>query len=86
MKWEEFKDLLVGIGPDTALGRVVSVRAENRKEILENFPPEYHRIRNEWKAKHAEFVKAHTSKKTMDAQLDAIKMAFLSMAGLGGDR
>lgn len=36
MKWEEFRDLLVGIAPDTALGRIVSVRAEDRKEYLEN--------------------------------------------------
>ena len=55
MKWEEFRDLLVGIAPDTALGRIVSVRAEDRKEYLENFTPEQHRIRNEWKSKHAEF-------------------------------
>ena len=48
MKWEEFRDLLVGIGPDTALGRIVSIRAEDRKEILENFTPEQHRVRNAW--------------------------------------
>ena len=33
MKWEEFRDLLVGIGPDTALGRIVSIRAEDRKKF-----------------------------------------------------
>ena len=85
MKWEEFRDLLVGIAPDTALGRIVSVRAEDRKEYLENFTPEQHRIRNEWKSRHAEFIKNHTSKEQMDAQLDAMKMAFMRMAGLGGD-
>ena len=85
MKWEEFRDLLVGIAPDTALGRIVSVRAEDRKEYLENFTTEQHRIRNEWKSKHAEFIKNHTSKEQMDAQLDAMKMAFMRMAGLGGD-
>ena len=85
MKWEEFRDLLVGIAPDTALGRIVSVRAEDRKEYLENFTPEQHRIRNEWKSKHAEFIKNHTTKEQMDAQLDAMKMAFMRMAGLGGD-
>ena len=85
MKWEEFRDLLVGIGPDTALGRIVSIRAEDRKEILENFTPEQHRIRNEWKSRHAEFIKNHTSKEQMEAQLDAMKIAFLRMAGLGGD-
>ena len=53
MKWEEFRDLLVGIGPDTALGRIVSIRAEDRKEILENFTPEQHRVRNAWQSRHA---------------------------------
>ena len=85
MKWEEFRDLLIGIGPDTALGRIVSIRAEERKEYLENFTPEQHRLRNAWKSKHAEFIKNHTSKEAVDAQLEAMKMAFLHMAGLGGD-
>ena len=76
--------MLIGIAPDTALGRIVSVRAEDRKEYLENFTPEQHRIRNEWKSKHAEFIKNHTTKEQMDAQLDAMKMAFMRMAGLGG--
>ena len=49
MSWEEFKQMLIGIAPDTALGRIVSVRAEDLKEYLENFTPEQHRIRNEWK-------------------------------------
>lgn len=85
MSWEEFKQMLIGIAPDTALGRIVSVRAEDRKEYLENFTPEQHRIRNEWKSRHAEFIKNHTSKEQMEAQLDAMKIAFLRMAGLGGD-
>ena len=77
--------MLIGIGPDTALGRIVAIRAEDRKEYLENFSPEQHRIWNAWKSKHAEFIRNHTSKEAMDAQLDAIKMGFLHMAGLGGD-
>lgn len=85
MKWKEFRDLLVGIGPDTALGRIVSIRAEDRKEILENFTPEQHRVRNAWKEKHVEFIKKHTSKETVDEQMNAMKMAFMHMAGLGGD-
>lgn len=85
MKWDEFRDLLVGLGPDTALGRVVSIRSEERKEMLENFTPECHRIRNAWKSKHAKFVKEHTSKEFMDDQLNALKMGFMRMAGLGGD-
>lgn len=85
MKWEEFKDLLIGIGPETALGRIVSIRAEERKEYLENFTPEQHRIRNKWKTRHMEFIKSHTSKEAMNAQINAIKAGFLAMEGLGGD-
>ena len=85
MPWEEFRQMLIGIGHDTALGRSVAIRAEDRKEYLENFSPEQHRIRNAWMSKHAEFIRNHTSKEDMDAQLDAIKMGFLHMAGLGGD-
>lgn len=77
--------MLIGIAPDTALGRIVAIRAENRKEYLENFTPEQHRIHNKWKTRHAEFIKNHTTKEQMDAQLDAMKMAFMRMAGLGGD-
>ena len=77
--------MLIGIAPDTALGRIVAIRAEDCKEYLENFTPEQHRIRNAWKSKHAEFIKNHTSKEKMDAQLEAMKMAFIRMAGLGGD-
>lgn len=85
MSWEEFRQMLIGISPDTALGRIVAIRSEDRKEYLENFSPEQHRIRNEWMSKHAAFIREHTSKEAMDAQLDAIRMGFLRMAGLGGD-
>ena len=85
MPWKEFRQMLIGISPDTALGRVVAIRAEDRKEVLENFTPEQHRVRNAWQSRHAEFVKAHTSKAQADAQMQAMKMAFMRMAGLGGD-
>ena len=85
MPWKEFRQMLIGISPDTALGRVAAIRAEDRKEILENFTPEQHRIRNAWQSRHAEFVKTHTSKEQVDAQMQAMKMAFMRMAGLGGD-
>ena len=54
MSWEEFKQMLIGIAPDTALGRIVSVRAEDRKEYLENFTPEQQRKAMEALAKKKE--------------------------------
>lgn len=49
MSWAEFCTLLTGIMPKTPLGQVVSIRSEEDKDILKNFTPEQHRIRNEWR-------------------------------------
>lgn len=77
MKWDEFKDLLSGIGPDTPLGRIVSIRAEEDKEILKHFTKEQHKIRNEWRSKKAKQI----SKEEMDHVLNMFKNAFIAMAG-----
>ncbi len=79
MKWDEFADLLSGLGPDTALGRIVSIRAEDNDEILKHFTPEQCRIRNEWRRKRAKAV----SLEDRDAFLEEMKKAFLAMAGEG---
>lgn len=80
MKWDEFRDLLVGIVPDTALGRIVSIRAENDKEVLKHFSKEQHRIRNEWRHRRAQAIKPED----METILNGLKQAFISMAGAGG--
>ena len=79
MKWDEFRDLLIGLGPDTALGRVVAIRAEDRKEYLENFTPEQHRIRNEWQRKRAKYLAQTITKEQMNNTMNMFKTAFLSM-------
>lgn len=76
MPWDEFRDLLVGIGPDTPLGRIVSIRAEEDKEVLKHFSKEQHRIRNEWRKRNAKKV----SEKDMEDILNSLKNAFISMA------
>lgn len=50
--WSEFCSLLSGIMPKTPLGQIVSIRAEEDKEILKNFTKDQHRIRNEWRNKN----------------------------------
>ncbi len=77
MKWAEFKSLLIGISPDTALGRVVSIRAENDKEILKHFNKEQKRIRNEWRQRKAKEV----TPQQMDDVLEQFRQAFIAMAG-----
>ncbi|MEY8001207.1 Gp15 family bacteriophage protein [Clostridium sp. Mt-5] len=51
MSWAEFCTLLAGIMPKTPLGQVISIRSEENKDILKNFTPDQHRIRNEWRNK-----------------------------------
>ncbi len=79
MKWAEFKDLLTGILPDTALGRIVAIRAEEDKDILKHFSKEQHRIRNEWRARSAKRVEPGN----MEDILEQIRQGFISMAGGG---
>ena len=49
MKWLEFSALISGIGPDTALGRVVAIRAETDKEVIKHFSDDQRRIWREWR-------------------------------------
>lgn len=80
MKWSEFSALLVGMGPDTPLGRIVAIRAEEDAEVLKNFTKEQNRIRNEWRSRRAKQI----SKKEMENVLNGFKNAFIAMAG--GDK
>lgn len=77
MKWDEFRDLLVGISPDTALGRIVSIRSENDREHLKHFTKEQRRIRSEWLQRQAK----QTSLKDRDKFLEQLKQTFITMAG-----
>ncbi|MCC8064449.1 MAG: bacteriophage Gp15 family protein [Clostridiales bacterium] len=54
MKWSEFCDLLTGLGPDTALMRVVSIRSEEDKEMLKHFTPAQRRMRSQWRTRTAQ--------------------------------
>jgi len=77
MQWDEFRALLAGISSETALGRVVAIRAENDKNILKNFTPEQHRIRNSWKKRQAQI----RTEEDLKNVLDGFKEAFIAMAG-----
>lgn len=45
----EYLALLTGLGPDTPLGRIVSIRAEKDPKIIQNFTENERTIYNEWK-------------------------------------
>lgn len=77
MKASEFFALLKGLNEKTPLGRIVSIRAENDKEILKNFSKYERDIRNEWRKKMANNIK----EEDMQNILENLKQAFISMAG-----
>lgn len=78
MRWSEFRSLLIGISPDTILGRIVSIRAENDKEMLKHFTADQHRIRNEWRAKHSR----NMNKKDAEVAVANYEKIFLEMVGV----
>lgn len=77
MKWDEFRTLLIGIAPETPLGRIVSIRAETDKNVLKHFSKEQRRIRNEWMQQRA---KQKTAQQAADFY-EEMKWAFIQMAG-----
>lgn len=77
--------MLTGIDSNTALGKIIAIRSEDDKEVLKSFTKEQHRIRNEWREKHAKMLAKFMSKQEMVQSMDGLKHAFLRMAGLGGD-
>ena len=81
MRWHEFCALLNGLGPDTPLGRVIQIRAEDDTDVLKNFTKGQHQIRSEWRNRRA---KQMTEEQTMDF-LEQMKQAFISMAGGGSN-
>lgn len=81
MRWGEFCDLLAGISPDTPLGRVVAVRAEDDPEVVKSFTPGQRRLRSQWRSRQAKQV----SEQDLNAFLRTMQRAFASMAGGGED-
>lgn len=65
MKWDEFKALVSGLSAETPLGRIVSVRAENDKDIIKRFTKEQKRIRKEWREKSAQSMGKETFEQAM---------------------
>ena len=86
MKWNEFKALLIGIGAETPLGRIVSIRAEEDKEVLKHFTKDQHRIRNEWKLKRAKELAKRMTEADMNAVMEQFKQMFIQMAGTEGGK
>ena len=53
VSWDEFKALIAGLAPETALGRIVAIRSETDKDIIEHFSPDQKRIYDDWRERGA---------------------------------
>lgn len=77
MPWHEFIDLLSGLGPDTPLGRIVSIRLEDDEEVLERFTKDQHRIRREWQNR----IASNRTEEETNNFISAMQNALMKMAG-----
>lgn len=80
MTFEEFKALLSGMGPNTALGRVVEIRSETDSDVISQFTPDQRRIHVEWQNKMAQTV----TEQGMEDFLNVMLNMFKGMEGSDG--
>ena len=80
MSWNEFCTLLIGIMPKTPLGQIVSIRAEEDKDILKNFTDDQHRIRNEWRNRNNPIINDMTDEEK-EKQIKEFEKIMASMFG-----
>lgn len=77
MKWVEFRALLAGLGADTPLGQIISIRSEEDKDVLKQFTDRQKQIRNQWRNRKAKEV----SEGELETVLEKLKQTFIDMAG-----
>nr|DAU31640.1 MAG TPA: hypothetical protein [Caudoviricetes sp.] len=65
VSWDEFKALLAGLAPETALGRVVAIRSETDKNVIKKFSRDQRRIYDEWREKAAKQMSVAEYEKQM---------------------
>ena len=79
MSWDEFRSLLAGIAPETALGRVVAIRSDTDENVIEHFTRDQKRIYDEWRDQKAKTMSDQKYEKAMAN----MEMMFAAMCGGG---
>ena len=79
VSWDEFKALLSGLSPDTALGRIVAIRSETDKDIIKHFNQDQKKIYDERRSRSASSM----SEEDYDKQMAALERMIAAMAGGG---
>ncbi len=73
LSWQEWGKLVSGLMDDTPLGRVVAVRSERDRKVIERFTPWQRRMRSEWAAFRAQRTAQHCTKEEMRRQMDDLE-------------
>ena len=65
VSWDEFKALIAGLSPETALGRVVAIRSETDKDIIKHYTKDQRRIYDDWRNRETKEMDGETFEKEM---------------------
>lgn len=79
VSWDEFRALLAGLSPETALGRIVAVRSETDKDTIKHFSRDQKRIYDEWRSRKAE----STGPEDYEQQMAALERQMAAFCGGG---
>lgn len=77
MKWTEFRAYIAGLGNDTPLGKIISIRAEDDPKVLQQFNASQKKIRSQWRTRRARQM----PQKDLNSFLADMEKAFAGLAG-----
>lgn len=81
VSWDEFKSLLAGMAPETALGRMVAIRSETDKDVIKHFTREQKRIYDDWRNRAAERTRQEPH--IYEQQMDYLESMVAAICGGG---
>lgn len=79
VSWDEFKALIAGLSPETALGRVVAIRSETDKDIIKHYTKDQRCIYDDWRNREMKEM----DEKTFEKEMANLEKMFAAMCGGG---
>ena len=77
VSWDEFRALIAGLSPETALGRVVAIRSETDKDIIKHYTKDQRRIYDDWRNREMKEM----DEKTFEKERANLEKMFAAMCG-----
>lgn len=81
LSWPEWSKLVSGLMDDTPLGRVVAVRSERDRKMLEKFTPQQRKMRSEWAAFRARKAAKAFTDEQLRRQMDDLEQMMAKAFG-----